>query len=196
MGPFIKRRLFPVALLWTGVLFTYVAAGTLLQAMAADGRAVNFRPVALESFADGHLVAALSLGTLSLMGFFSLVLMNVSVSGGDQTRVLDFLYRVWDEVSSASTHVGCALAVSATYLSFAGRGSSAHWLDALSVACYILFGFLAFRFEDPASAASVASTPAANAIPLAGPAPALAPAASPVPTAVVQATASSSAHTP
>lgn len=164
--PFLKKRLAVISLLWAGVFTIYFLAPTFLQGMAEGGKAVSFHPVALASFADGHLVAALFLGIVFVAGILSLLLMNVYMTGNDQDRALRILYAVWDEVSSASTHVGCAylasLAISAT------QGHNPNILDAGTVAIYLAIGFLAFHFEASAISvgnAKLAAAPAAPAAP-------------------------------
>ena len=93
----------------------------------------------------------------ALLGLFNLLMMNLSTTAIEERRLQAFSYRLWDEVSSAWTHVGCALLASIIYSS----SQSSAWPGVTSALLYFLVGFLAFHFErpKPSTAADAASPP-------------------------------------
>lgn len=149
--PFLKKRLFTVSMIWLSVVLFYnlVALGFEYMVKPGGGNRLELTPIS--SFGDGRLVLVLSLAALTLMGVFSLILLNVNRDSVSVDRVHRFLYGLWDEVSSASTHVGAALFAS-LYYSTGTITSPTHSpnLDGRTVllaASYVIVGYLAFYYD-------------------------------------------------
>lgn len=122
--PFCDTRLFPVAILWACVLLVYLTAAKGIGFLSQSGGDLRLSLVNLSSFGDGRLVLVLVLATLALKAFTSLIELNVNRSSINRANVDRFNRRMWDEVSSASTHVAAALFAS-VFLQESVQASSA-----------------------------------------------------------------------
>lgn len=147
--PFMAKRLFPVALIWASVVLVYWALTSGLGLFLAEEGRPSLQLTSLTNFADGRVIAVLFFGIMAIMGVFTVLMLNVSHDERDRDRMTLFFYDLLDEVSSASTHVGAALAAAIVHQA-AMSFSSYHW-DAIArgkVATalgYIGIGLLAYR---------------------------------------------------
>jgi len=111
-GPFMDNRFFPVLILWGCVLAVYNCATWGIEYLSDGAQSVHLTLVSLASFGDGRVVMLLSLATLAVMGLTSLLFLNVNRRSLNLKNIDLIVYRMWDEVSSASMHASAALFVS------------------------------------------------------------------------------------
>lgn len=144
--PFVLKRLVPITMLWLAACIVFWCLSSIVQELGAEGKPTSFTLVGLKTFADGRLVGVLALSALSLIGLFSLLFMNIEFTDDEQHRGLRFLFRLWDEVSSASTHAACALLAAFIYKSHSEAAPPlADWV---TLGIFLLVGFLAFDNEN------------------------------------------------
>jgi len=156
--PFLRKRAFPVMLIWASVVLVYwtltSGLGLFLEGCGRDGLTLT----SLMNFADGRVVAVLFFGVMAIMGVFTVMMLNLSHDERDRNRMTLFFYDLLDEVSSASTHVGAAL-IAALAHQAALAASEFHWGvaeqgTAATAALYIVLGLAAFRHVDTQAGSS------------------------------------------
>ncbi len=133
-------RLAPVALLWAAIGLGSRALPSLLIFIVKGSSYEG--GIALESFADKRLIGLLVLGLWVLYGIFGLVRMVIYYGQEEEKNERNFFTRVYDELSGAATHIGCALIV----MSFLGELKSSPW----TVLGYAVLAVVAFRMPQEA----------------------------------------------
>lgn len=182
---YIRLRFVTVALLW-------LAAGGALRIFNAlaesltDGPHASLKMLSLGAFSDYRLIVILGVGVLALAGLSSIILMNITPNSSDREWAINFIARLWDEVSSAATHA-CAALISAQIFSavdvwWPGIPPGTRWIV---ICLYLLLGYCAYRDETKTKTVTPASSQHSagqGAAPNAASAPSSSPAQSPAPT--------------
>ena len=185
---YVGQRQFAVVLLW-------IAGGGLLKLFnvivdaATDQPHAPLKLLSLGVFVDYRLIVMLVAGVLVIAGLVTLMLTNLTLDKDDREYIINFLSRLWDEVSSAATHAGAALTAAEIY--FPGSVWGPTISTAVSwgvIAIYFLAGYLAYRLDEKTgSAPGVGGTPSPSVtpppvvVPLPAPTVTAAPAVSPPP---------------
>lgn len=151
-GPFLRKRAFPVLLIWASVVLVYWTLTSGLGVFLEGCGREELTLTSLMSFADGRVVAVLFFGVMAIMGLFTMMLLNLNHGARDRNRMTLFFYDLLDEVSSAATHVGAALAAAIVHQAVLER-SVFHWGvvekgNAATAFAYIFLGLLAFRHAE------------------------------------------------
>lgn len=133
---FVLERLFPVAMLWLGIVWgghmvpaTYDFFKNGTNALADVGRLVEFDSLALPLLG----VAAIKV-VFSTLDFFR------PFKPEELVYIRKFLRRLWDEISGAATHLSCSVAVASFW------GGYVHNAMLLCIAS-LLLGWVAYRFK-------------------------------------------------
>lgn len=93
--------------------------------------------VAVEPFADTRLIGLLLLGLVISYAAFGAIQQVIKYGNVEEARERDFFTRVLDEISSATTHIACALSLA----NFFGELSSSGW----PILGYLILAPFAFR---------------------------------------------------
>lgn len=144
---YLRMRMVVVALLWLAAGGALKAINWLAQSLSEKAQE-PLKTLSLGAFSDYRLIVILGLSVLAMAGLLSLILMNISPNKDDQSWVIDFLARLWDEVSSASTHAGAVLISASVFFPNEAWGAGAppgtRWIV---ISLYLLIGFMAYRDE-------------------------------------------------
>lgn len=164
LRPYFRERFLLVTLLW-GSIAAVTWFASHISKFVDEKSNVSILP-SLFAYADWRLVVLLAVGAVFGAGVTSFILSRVLWNPADAIRQLETTARLWDEVSSAATHL--AMAYFAAML-LDGFGNH-EWPEFLLVALYVFLGWIFFKGEFPkssaAGAAAVASpTPAPVPVP-------------------------------
>lgn len=144
---YLRARLATVALLWCSAGAALKAISWLVESLS-DGPSAPLKTLSLGAFSDYRLIVILGVSVLALAGASSIILMNITPNKNDQAWVVDFLARLWDEVSSASTHAGAVLISAQIFFPKEAWGSGVPPGERWLVIClYFLLGYFAYRGE-------------------------------------------------
>jgi hypothetical protein len=182
---YARLRLLTVVLLWCAAGGALKGIHWLVESLS-DGPRSPTKILSLGAFSDYRLIVVLGISVLALAGTLSIILMNTTPNKNDQAWVIDFLARLWDEVSSASTHAGAVLISAQIFFPSEAWGIGAPPGTRWIVIClYLMMGYFAYRDDfksqpktpaPPLQSAGQQPAPAQGAAPMAAPAPAQAPA--------------------
>ena len=100
---FNNERAAPVFLLWLGIGAGFHWVSVALTALLRDK--ITLPPLPVESFLDSSLLLLLAFGLPALLGLFSVVEKAMRFSERERQNKQEFFERVWDEISSAATHI-------------------------------------------------------------------------------------------
>lgn len=165
---YLHMRLFTVTLLWCAAGGALKAISWLVESLS-DGPHAPLKTLSLGVFSDYRLIVILGVGVLALAGGLSIFLMNITPNKNDQERVIDFLARLWDEVSSASTHAGAVLFCAQMFFPKEAWGDNAPPGERWIVICfYLLIGYFAYR-DDSKSPPAAPAQPQLPPLPVAQP---------------------------
>ena len=125
-----------VGLLWAGIAAAAfgVPYATKLFLPAACGPLVDFK---LAQYVDEKLLAILSLGLMVSVTFLSLFERMLTLSRSELDNLRVGRMRLWDEISSAATH----LAFGTFILALTTKSSGLGW----TVLAYVSFAYLTFN---------------------------------------------------
>lgn len=144
---YARLRLFTILILWAVAGMALRAFDALVDSLS-EGPVSHLKMLSLGLFADYRLLVLLSVAVLVIAGISTLLLANISADDRDRDAVLNFIERLWDEVSSAATHAGSAIMAAEIFSSvdvWEGKLGVA-WRWAVIV-LYFASGYLAYRRE-------------------------------------------------
>jgi hypothetical protein len=105
---FVKRAL-PIFMLWASIAIATVFVPANITSLLTLTPA--FAPIQLQGYLDWRLLLVFFLGLAVLLLVFSFVDQVLNFDFKQRKNVRAFLKIVWDEISSASTHIGAGLIV-------------------------------------------------------------------------------------
>lgn len=146
---FVKERAAPVLLLWLAVGLGCLLVPAALTKLSDSNVTLPSLPMA--SIVDPRILGFFLVGFVTLLALFAMLEKAKKFSDGEQKNMQELFERIWDEISSASTHI--AFGTVAVWILTPRGATGFPW----TTIAYLTIGVFCFRHRAASQPATVSS---------------------------------------